>query len=133
MGNSLGKVLRNIWILTESGLTVFSRVIDPRVNPQIFGALMSAINIFAEKLSEGGISNFELSNIRFAIVKKNHFLFVANSSNEIKAKKVLNELKKISKIFFRVYPEEVLKSWNTNIKVFADFKHLIIDSLEETT
>ncbi len=126
------KVLRDIWILTENGLTIYNRVIDPRVNPQIFGALMSAINIFAEKLSEGGISNFELSNIRFTIVKKNHFIFVANSSNEVKAKKVLKELKNISKKFFKVYPEDVLKNWNTNIKVFADFKHHIIDSLEET-
>lgn len=126
------KVLRDIWILAESGLTIFNRVIDSRVNPQIFGALMSAINTFAETLSEGGISNFELSNIRFTIVKQNHFLFVANSSNEIKAKKVLSELKTISKKFFNVYPEEVINSWNINIKVFADFKQHIIDSLEET-
>ncbi len=126
------KVIRDIWILTESGLTIFNRVIDSRVNPQIFGALMSAINTFAETLSEGGISNFELSNIRFTIVKQNHFLFVANSSNEIKAKKVLSELKTVSKKFFKVYPEEVINSWNINIKVFADFKQHIIDSLEET-
>ncbi|MFX1304050.1 MAG: hypothetical protein ACFE9X_11905 [Promethearchaeota archaeon] len=126
------KVLRDIWILAESGLTIFNRVIDSRVNPQIFGALMSAINTFAETLSEGGISNFELSNIRFTIVKQNHFLFVANSSNEVKAKKVLSELKTISKKFFNVYPEEVINSWNINIKVFADFRQHIVDSLEET-
>lgn len=126
------KVIRDIWILTESGLTIFNRVIDSRVNPQIFGALMSAINTFAETLSEGGISNFELSNIRFTIVKQNHFLFVANSSNEVKAKKVLSELKTVSKKFFKVYPEEVINSWNINIKVFADFRQHIVDSLEET-
>ena len=51
------KLIKDLWILTESGITVFSRVIDPRVNPQLFGALMSAINSFAEKLTEGGISN----------------------------------------------------------------------------
>lgn len=126
------KVLRDIWILTESGLTIFNRVIDSRVNPQIFGALMSAINTFAETLSEGGISNFELSNIRFTIVKKNHFLFVANSYNEVKPKKVLNELKVVSKKFFKVYPEEIINNMNINIKVFADFNQYIVDSLEET-
>ena len=81
------KLLRDIWILTESGTTVYSRVIDPRVNPQLFGALMSALNTFAENLTEDGISNFELSNIRFSIIKKHNFLFVANSSNKIKVKK----------------------------------------------
>lgn len=92
---------------------------------------MSALNTFAESLSEGGISNFELSSIRFTIEKKNHFIFVANSSNDIKTKKVMNELKKISKIFFKVYPEEVVKNWSKNVKLFAKFEEHIIDSLEE--
>lgn len=133
VGNPLGKVLRDIWVLNESGLTVFSRVIDPTVGPQLFGGLMSALNIFAEELTEGGMTNFELSNIRFTIVKKDTFLFVANSSNQVKAKKVVNELKIISKKFFKVYPEEVVKSYSTNIKVFADFGNHIIESLEETS
>lgn len=129
----MGKVIRDLWILNESGLTLFSRVVDPIVNPQLFGGLMSALNIFAEKLVEGGMTNFELSNIRFTIVKKDQFLFVANSSNEIKVKKVINELKNISKKFFKVYPEEVLKSWHANVKVFADFEKHIVESLEEAS
>ncbi|MFX1417667.1 MAG: hypothetical protein ACFE9N_01975 [Promethearchaeota archaeon] len=127
----MAKVVRDIWILTESGLTVFSRVIDPRVGPQVFGGLMSALNTFAENLTEGGISNFEMSSIRFTIIKNNHFLFVANSSNEIKAKKILNELRNISKKFFKIYPEEILKNVGMNIKTFAEFKNHIADSLEE--
>ncbi|MHA2186330.1 MAG: hypothetical protein ACXAAI_15155, partial [Promethearchaeota archaeon] len=70
----MAKVLRDLWILTASGTTVYSRVIDPRVNPQLFGALMSALNTFAEKLTNAGMTNFELSNIRFSIVKQNKFL-----------------------------------------------------------
>ncbi|MFX0000561.1 MAG: hypothetical protein ACFE9Q_10055 [Candidatus Hodarchaeota archaeon] len=127
----MGKILRDLWILTKDGLTIFSRVIDPNICPQLFGGLMSALNTFAESLSEGGISNFELSSIRFTIEKKNHFIFVANSSNDIKTKKVMNELKKISKIFFKVYPEEVVKNWSKNVKLFAKFEEHIIDSLEE--
>lgn len=125
------KILRDIWILTEDGLTIFNRVIDPNVGPQVFGGLMSALNTFAESLSEGGMSNFELSSIRFTIEKINHFIFVANSSNDVKPKKVMKELKKISKNFFTVYPEEVLKNWSKNIKVFANFEEHITDSLEE--
>ena len=92
---------------------------------------MSALNTFAESLSEGGMSNFELSNIRFTIEKLNQFIFVANSSNDVKSKKVMNELKKISKKFFNVYPEEAIKNWSKNIKVFTNFEEFIIDSLEE--
>jgi len=128
----LAKILRDIWILTEDGLTIFNRVIDPNIGPQVFGGLMSALNTFAESLSEGGMSNFELSSIRFTIEKKNHFIFVANSSNDVKPKKIMKELKKISKIFFNVYPEEVIKNWSKNVKIFANFGDYITESLEET-
>ncbi|MFX0037445.1 MAG: hypothetical protein ACFE9I_17620 [Candidatus Hermodarchaeota archaeon] len=129
----MGKILRDLWILTEDGLTIFSRVIDPTIGPQVFGGLMSALNTFAESLTEGGMSNFQLSSIRFTIEKKNHFLFVANASNEVKPKKVMNELKKVSKIFFKAYPEEIIKNWSKNIKKFSNFKEFIMDSLDETT
>ena len=129
----MGKILNDIWILTESGVTVYNRVLDPRINPQLFGALMSALNLFAEQLSNGGISNFELRNLRFTIIKRNHFIFVANSSNKSKEKKVLNELNRISDKFFELYSEEVLEKWDNDINIFANFKIEIKDSLEETT
>jgi hypothetical protein len=125
------KLLRDLWILTESGTTVYSRVIDPRVNPQLFGALMSALNTFAEKLTEGGISNFELSNIRFSIIKRNHFLFVANSSSKIKVKKIHKELQDISEKFFALYPEETLKKWDSDVGLFDNFVTSIKNSLED--
>lgn len=126
----MAKVLRDLWILTASGTTVYSRVIDPRVNPQLFGALMSALNTFAEKLTNEGMTNFELSNIRFSIVKQNKFLFVASSSNKIKAKKVFNEIRTISTKFFELYPEEMLENWDSNIDLFDNFLDAIKNSLE---
>jgi len=128
----LGKIIRDIWILTESGVTVFSRAIDPRVNPQIFGALISALNIYAEKLTDGGISNFTLSDIRFVIIKRAPFLFVANASNKIKTKKVTDELRVISDKFFKTYSQDVLDNWDSDVSVFNNFKNLIDDSLDET-
>ena len=127
----MAKVLRDVWILTDSGTTVYSRVIDPRVNPQLFGALMSALNTFAEKVTEEGMSNFELSQIRFSIVKRNKFLFVASSSNKIKTKKIFTELRNISDKFFELYPEEQLKKWDSNIEIFDTFEKVIINSLED--
>jgi len=129
----MAKVLRDLWILTASGTTVYSRVIDPRVNPQLFGALMSALNTFAEKLTNEGMTNFELSNIRFSIVKQNKFLFVASSSNKIKAKKVFNEIRTVSTKFFELYPEEMLENWDSNIDLFDNFLDAIKNSLENET
>ena len=125
------QLIKDLWILTESGTTVFSRVLDPRINPQLFGALMSAINIFAEKLGKGGISNFEVSKIKFSIIKEKNFLFVVTSSKTIKSKKIYNELKYISTRFFELYPKEMLKKWNSDVGLFATFSHSIKGSLEE--
>ena len=125
------KVLQDIWILSESGIVVFSRVFDPKVNEQLFGALMTALNSFASELAKGGLSNFELSSIRFTIYKDKDFLFVANSAKKVKEKKVQEELKIIAEKFFDKY-SEILLSWDSDINVFTDFNDEIEDSLEDT-
>ncbi len=124
------KILQDIWILSETGITVFSRVYDPKINEQLFGALMSAINQFAEQISEGGISNFSLSNIHFSIIKSGGFLFVASSANK-KEKKTNEELRKIADKFFKKYPD--LESWDSSeVSIFSDFELEIEDSLKDT-
>ena len=132
MGNFLGKIFKNLWILTESGLTIFSHGINPTMGPQVFGGLMSALNTFAETLTDGGMSSFELSSLRFTIEKKNNFIFVADASTDIKPKKAMKEIKKISDIFFKVFPEDILNNWSKNIRVFSKFEEYITDSMEET-
>ncbi len=124
------KILKDLWILTESGLVLFSRVFDQTINPQLFGGLMSALNMFAEKLTEGGITNFEMSDLRFVIVKRRSFLFVGSSLNKTKEKKVVDELRIISDVFFEVY-SEILTNWNNDISHFSNFADHIDKSLEK--
>jgi hypothetical protein len=127
----LVKVLQDIWILNESGIVVFSRVFNPKVNEQLFGALMTALNSFATELAKGGLSNFELSSIRFTIYKDKGYLFVANSGKKVKEKKVQEELKIIAEKFFDKY-STILESWDSDVSVFANFSEDIEDSLEDT-
>jgi len=99
---------------------------------QLFGALMSALNSFAEKLAEGGLSNFELSNRRFIIMKKNEFLYVANSSKKVKEKKVIVQLETVAKKFFELYPVEWFKNeWDNEVSIFADFENHIQEQMED--
>ena len=99
---------------------------------QLFGALMSALNSFAESLAEGGLSNFELSDKRFIIMKKNEFLYVANSSTKVKPKRVIEQLEMVAKKFFELYPVEWFKNeWNNEVSIFADFEKEIQDLMED--
>lgn len=126
------KIIKDFWVLTSTGVTLYSRVMEKeRLNPQLFGALMSALNTFAEKLSDGGISNFEMSNMRFVVIRRRDFLFVGTALNKIKEKKVVEELKVISDKFFDVYPSDVLLNWNSDVNIFSNFGQFIENSLEK--
>jgi len=126
------KVLQDIWILEKSGIVVFHRVFDEVVSPQLFGAMMSALNMFAEQLTEGGLSNFELNNKRFTLIKKSELLFIANSSKDVNQKRTNKELGKVSKKFLKLYSDK-LKSFKGEIGAFSEFKEIIKDTLEDKT
>ena len=126
------KIIRDIWIVSEDGIVVFSRVYKKALDEQLFGALLTALNSFAEEIAQQGVSNFEMSNIRFTILKKSHFIFIANSDKKVKSKKVLQELKNIITKFFNVYSKEIIDNWDNDISVFSNFDKQIEDSLEDS-
>ena len=123
------KIIKDFWILTDSGIVLFSKMYDQKVNPQLFGALMSALNKFAEALTDGGISSFEKSDLRFVIMKRRKFLFIGSSLKKTKEKKVIDELKQISDIFFRIYAEDLI-NWDSDVSIFSGFGDYIDKSLE---
>ncbi|MFW9989955.1 MAG: hypothetical protein ACFFC3_15005 [Candidatus Odinarchaeota archaeon] len=124
------KILQDVWILEKSGIVIFHREFDKVVSPQLFGAMMSALNMFSEQLAEGGMSNFELENSRFTIIKQQELIFVANSSKKYKQKKVNKELRKLSDKFFRLYGEMITK-FTGKIGSYSNFINEIKDFLEE--
>ncbi len=126
------KVLQDIWILEKSGIVVFHRDFNESVAPQLFGAMMSALNMFSEELSDGGLSNFELKNRRFTLIKKKNLLFVSNSSRKFNQKKVNKELKKVSKKFLKLYSEK-LENYKGEVGAFSEFENVIKNALEDKT
>jgi hypothetical protein len=129
---SVEKIIQDIWILNDAGIVIFSRVFNPRVDDQLFGGLMSALNTFAENISEGGLSSFVIKDNKYIIMKQHQLLFIVNSSKKIKEKKVNEELKTIVDKFFNIYPKEMFDNWNSDISVFADFEKHIQNSLQDT-
>ncbi|MFX0020711.1 MAG: hypothetical protein ACFE9S_00175 [Candidatus Hermodarchaeota archaeon] len=123
------KVLQDIWILEHSGITIFHREFDSIVSPQLFGAMMSALNMFAEQLTEGGLSNFDLKDKRFTIIKKRDLIFVATSSKKYNQKKINKELEKISDKFLTLYKDN-LEKYQGKIGAFSDFINEIGNSIE---
>ena len=131
MASLTSKVIQDLWILSESGIVLFSRVYNPKISEQLFGALMTALNSFAGELASGGLTSFELKSIRFTLIKTRTLIFVANSSKNIKEKHVIDELKRISDKFFELYGD-ILETWDSDVSQFSGFEGQIEDSLEET-
>ncbi len=126
------KVIQDIWILNDAGAVLYHRVFDKKVDEQLFGALMSALNLLAEELERGGLSNFELKDKKYIITKHHGILFIVNSSKKTKEKKVNEEIKRIVDKFFILYPKEMFNNWDNDISIFADFENHIKDSLQDT-
>lgn len=131
MTSLTSKVIQDLWILSDSGIVLFSRVYNPKISEQLFGALMTALNSFAGELASGGLTSFELKSIRFTLIKSKTIIFVANSSKKIKEKHVIDELKRISDKFFELYGD-ILETWDNDVGKFSGFEEKIEDSLEET-
>ena len=125
------KIIQDIWILDDNGIVLFNRVFDEQMEAQLFGGLMSALNSFAQQLSDGGLKNFEISNKRFTLIKKRGFLFIANSSKKFKEKKVTLQLEVIAQKFNNQYPDDFFKGWDNDVNVFIDFKNEIENALED--
>jgi len=127
----LAKLIQDLWIFTEDGITLYHRAFDPKVNDQLFGGLMSALNSFAENLVEGGLSSFEMSNKRFNLLRTHNLIFASNSDKKHKEKKVIPELEKVANIFTELYPVEFFDSWDNDITIFQNFEKEIADELED--
>ncbi|MFX1531973.1 MAG: hypothetical protein ACFFBC_12725 [Promethearchaeota archaeon] len=126
------KIIQDIWIINEAGAVLYHRVFDKKVDEQLFGALMSALNMFAEQISAGGLSSFELKDKKFIMTKQHGISFIVNSEKKAKDKKVKVELKNIVEKFFNLYPKETFDNWDNDISVFEDFEKYIEGSLQDT-
>jgi len=128
----MGKILQNVWILTNTGSVIFHRKYEPIIDEQLFGAIISSLNTFAETgLFEDIISNFVISDKTIYLKKKNDILFVTDSSDKKKEKKIVKELDKVIEKFFNAYPPEIFNNWDCNVKPFLCFEDAIQDSLKD--
>ena len=124
------KVIKDLFIIKD-GLVLFCRSFHVLVDPNLFGALMSALDSYARVLADGGLSSFEIEQRRFTLLKREGFIFIANSSRKVKEKHVLKELNSVADKFFSIYELEFLKNWNGDTSAFANFEQEIKDSLKE--
>lgn len=127
----MGSNIQDLWIMQDGGAVLFKHTQSDRVDSQLFGGFMSAINSIAATFSKEGLNNFELGDLRFYLMRQDGLLFVANTNKNVKPQKVEKDIKENITKFVKKYPREVLHNWNGDLTFFNDFKNEIEETLED--
>jgi len=123
------KILEDLWIMKDS-LVVFKKVSNEKINDQLFGGFMSAIESISRTLDKSGISNLQIGDKKFYFIKRENFMFIGNSIKIVKEKDILQELNLIANKFFSLYPIEKFENWNGDISLLTDFENYIKETLD---
>ena len=123
------KILQDIWIMTDSGLILFSELSKTQIDEHLFAGLLSALTCFAEELTDQSLDNIEMESKKIYIVRHDEITFVVSTSKDTKEKKLLNELNKVISSFFELY-EEKLINWNQDTTLFKNFGTYLDETLQ---
>nr|MDO8083775.1 hypothetical protein [Candidatus Sigynarchaeum springense] len=126
----MSKLLQDLWIMTPDGTVLFKRVFEEKLNEQLFGGFMSAMETFASQLDEHGLSSFEIGSKKFILKKEQGYYYVANFDKKVNPKKAQAELEDVAKKFIGTYQVELM-SFRGDVEVFKGFEKQIQDSLED--
>jgi len=125
------RVIDEIWIINANGITLFNLSKDDRIDPQLFGGFISAIESFIKSLGYKEINAMSLgeSKIMFYHGEQN-LMFVSRSGKKVKDKLIIKGLKVVEQKFIE-YHQESLKKWNGDPDIFAKFGEIIKEIFED--
>ncbi|TFG00914.1 MAG: hypothetical protein EU541_00975 [Promethearchaeota archaeon] len=124
-------LIRDLWIVNDAGVVLFSRVYDEKIDAQLFGSFLSAVNAFAEELDHGGLNSFSMEKKKITMFKEHNCLIIASSSPKYSKKEVSKELKAIANKFFETFPPKMIEKWDGDVRVFNEFEEQIKPHLDE--
>lgn len=125
------RVIDEIWIINANGITLFNLSKDERIDPQLFGGFISAIESFIISLGYKEINAMSLgeSKITFYHGEQN-IMFISRSGKKIKDKLIIKGLKLVEQKFIEHYQETLIK-WNGDPEIFTKFGEIIKEIFED--
>jgi hypothetical protein len=128
-GKIMNKIIRDLWILYKEGMVIYHRVYYEKMDSDLLGGFISALNSFATTFDHDGLSNFTMGEKQFVMAKNQQLIFVLNCDVKIKMKDAKNELNMIMKRFFQTYSLDIINNWNGDKSTFRGFERNIEDSM----
>lgn len=121
-----------IWIVRADGAMLFHKADgEERVQKDLFGGFISAINTVASMLDKGGLESIELGGKKLSMVKQENVFFIGSHDRKAKHEKVSKLLRVIADTFFDRYDVEIVETWRGNTVQFSGFADAIDDVTDE--
>ena len=117
----MDNVIDDLWVVNNDGIVLFSSD-EHGFDDNLFGAFLSAINMFVKEFSNDMLRNFEISDKQYVLMKEQNLMFVASASNNVSDKSIKNQMNQIIERFLELYPQEFFKTWNYDTNEFDKFE-----------
>jgi len=119
-------VIKDFWIITESGIEIFSYAPEVHVNPTLFGGFLSALQSLSEEISQKKMESFVIGDQRYSFyfeMGKPFFLIGRASVQELdtRVNKVLSVL---YQRFYNEYEIHLIK-FSGNVNPFQNFGEIM--------
>ncbi len=125
------KLIEGLWIINHAGICLYNFETETvkSTDKELFGGLLTAIDILAKDVVGNGLNMTQMGDLNFYYAHRSSILFVLAApsiNNEGKVRKILNE---IVRQFFNEFEEFVWTSFMErliNLELFASFDENVL-------
>ncbi|MFX0077233.1 MAG: hypothetical protein ACFE96_17450 [Candidatus Hermodarchaeota archaeon] len=117
------RYLRDLWILTDNGINIFTKEGSRKIDEVVLAAFNSAVRNFFQIMFDETLQRFTSDKFEYKILGKRNLLFVATFSLTTKEKTALYELNYVAERFCELYPKQMIDNWNHDMHKFDAFQN----------
>ncbi|WP_371805510.1 CDC27 family protein [Candidatus Lokiarchaeum ossiferum] len=123
--NNLG-VLNDFWIITETGLEIFSYSPGMEINLTLFGGFVSALQTFSQEVTKKRMESFVIGDLRYSFYfEDGKKIFILGRSELSESEKTVNFILKQIYQRFNLEFEKRLEKFSGDVTPFSKFGEIL--------
>ncbi len=115
-------VIKDFWVITETGIEIFSYAPDVPINPTLFGGFVSALQSLSEEISQKKMESFVIGHLRYSFYfEEGKPIFIIGRAD---VQELETRVTKVLKILYQRFIDEYgrfLKKFSGNVSPFQNF------------
>ena len=119
-------VVKDFWIITETGIEIFSHAPEVPINPTLFGGFVSALQSLSEEISQKKMESFVIGDQRYSFYNeegKSIFIIGRASVQELESR-VTKVLSVLYRRFYNEYKKYLIR-FSGNVGPFQKFGEIM--------